>query len=256
MKKNSSAAQLYTVREFLKDYKGIKKSLKKIANIGYEAVQLSGLDSIDPCRLRDILNRNRLKACATHTSYNRLINDLESVVKEHKLWECDFVGLGSMPNRYKENKEGYKTFADEISELGKKLADNGLTFIYHNHNFEFAKFNGATGLEILINETDPDYVEFELDTYWIQAGGADPVEWIRKVEGRMSVVHFKDMKATVDRRQIMTEVGEGNLNWKEIIKACKDVGVKWYAVEQDTCERDPFESLAISYNNLKNMGVY
>ena len=104
-------------------------------------------------------------------------------------------------------------------------------------------------MELLLNETDPKEFEFEIDTYWVQAGGANPVNWIEKVEGRMGVVHLKDM-AIVDDRQVFAEVGEGNLDWLEILKACNKIGVKWYAIEQDTCLRDPFESLAISYNNM------
>ena len=104
-------------------------------------------------------------------------------------------------------------------------------------------------MDILLEKSDPKYFDFELDTYWIQAGGADPVEWIRKVEGRMEVIHLKDM-AILDNEQVFAEIGEGNLDWPRIFQACRDIGVKWYAVEQDSCLRDPFESLAISFRYI------
>ena len=110
-------------------------------------------------------------------------------------------------------------------------------------------------MDILFEETDPDTFGFEIDTYWVQCGGADPIQWINKVEGRMQVVHFKDMVVNSEAKSIMAEVGEGNLNWKGIIEACEKTGVEWCPVEQDFCQRDPFESLAISFNNLKKMGL-
>jgi sugar phosphate isomerase/epimerase len=107
-------------------------------------------------------------------------------------------------------------------------------------------------MDILFSETDPEYFGFEIDTFWIQSGGANPVEWIYKVNGRMDVVHFKDMAIKEDQ-QIFAEIGEGNLNWDAIVKACRETGVKWYAIEQDKCLRDPFDSLTMS---LKYLGKY
>ncbi len=249
------AAQLYTLRDFLKTPEEISKTLKKVKEIGYDAVQLSGLGPIDPYELKDILDREGLYACATHISFERMQKDMDAVIKEHQLWNCKYVGVGSMPGKYQSGKEGYIRFAKEASEVARILADNGLRFIYHNHNFEFVKFDGLTGLEILFNESDPEVFDFEIDTYWVQAGGGDPAAWIRKMMGRMKVVHFKDMVMSPDRKQIMAEVGEGNLNWPAILDACKEIGVEWCPVEQDICQRDPFESLAISFRNLKSMGL-
>lgn len=254
MAKSQIAAQLYTLREHMKTPADIAKSLKKVREIGYEAVQVSGIGPIDPEELKEILDKEGLTVCATHIGYDAFKNNLEAEIEKHKLWNCEHMGLGSLPGEYSTSKEGYLTFAKEANEIAKKLADNGLKFIYHNHNHEFIKFDGETGMDILFNNTDPVF-DFEIDTYWVQAGGADPVQWIKKMEGRLSVVHFKDMAMAPGRKQIMAEVGEGNLNWPAIIKACKEIGVKWYAVEQDVCQRDPFESLEISFNNLKKMGL-
>lgn len=249
------AAQLYTLRDFLKTPAEIEQTLKQVKKIGYNAVQVSGMGPIEPKALKEITEREGLTICATHISYDRLWNDLDAVMKEHQLWGCKYVGLGSMPGEYRTSKEGYVKFAKEASEVAKRLADNGLRFVYHNHNFEFQKFDGMTGMDILFNETDPEVFDFELDTYWVQAGGADPVAWIKKVKDRMKVVHFKDMMINEENQQIFAEVGEGNLNWPAIIGACDEIGVEWAPVEQDRCLRDPFESLAISYNNLKKMGL-
>ena len=250
------AAQLYTLREFTKTPDDIRKTLIKVRDIGYRSVQVSGTGPIRPELLKEMTDEIGLKICATHTPYARLKDDLDNVIKEHLLWGCGNVGLGAMPDEYRENgREGYESFAGCFSETGKKLDSYGLRFIYHTHRFEFEKFGGVTGMDILFEKSDPRYFDFEIDTYWIQAGGADPVEWIRKVGGRMEVVHLKDM-AILNNEQVFAEIGEGNLDWTRILQACRDIGVKWYAVEQDTCLRDPFKSLEMSYRYLANSEAF
>ena len=138
---------------------------------------------------------------------------------------------------------------------GARCTRAGLTFSYHNHSFEFIRYGDKCGLEILFDETDPRYLQAELDTYWIQFGGGDVCDWILRLKDRMPVIHFKDMAMVGWRDQVMKEVGEGNLNWPGILDACREANVEWYAVEQDICPGDPFESLAISYRNLAKMGL-
>lgn len=252
MDNTNIVAQLYTVRDFTKTPKEIEKTLKKVKEIGYQAVQVSGFGPIDPHHLRDLVQEIGLKIAVTHTPYNRIKNDLDAVIKEHKLWNCEYIGLGSMPKEFRTGKDGYLDFIKEISEPAQMIADHGLQLVYHNHKFEFEKYDGVTGMEILLNETEPETFGFELDTYWVQAGGADPVQWIKKVAGRMGVIHLKDM-AIKDNEQIFAEIGEGNLDWPAIIQLCRKTGVKWYAVEQDKSLRDPFESLAISLKYLHTL---
>ncbi|HEY5586336.1 MAG TPA: sugar phosphate isomerase/epimerase [Ruminiclostridium sp.] len=250
MDKKSIAAQLYTLREFLKTPEDIKKSLGKVKEIGYSAVQVSGIGQIDPFVLKDIVNELDLNICATHTSYERLQQDLKNVIKEHQLWNCRYVGIGSLPKAYSRDREGFTRFAKEASILGRELAENGLKLIYHNHDFEFERHGEATAMDILMSESDSDKLGFEIDTYWVQAGGGSPVSWLKKVAGRIDVVHFKDMALTKGK-QTMAEIGEGNLDWESIIDVCREINVKWYAVEQDVCARDPFESLEISFKYLQ-----
>jgi sugar phosphate isomerase/epimerase len=250
------AAQLYTLRDFLKTPEDIAGSLKKVKEIGYNAVQVSGLGPIGDKELKEIADREGLTICATHISYADLKNNLDAVIEKHKLWGCKYVGLGGMPGEYRTSAKGFADFAKEASEIGRKLKEAGLKFIYHNHNFEYAKFDGKCGMDILLEESDPETVDFELDVYWVQAGGADPIEWIRKVKGRMKVVHLKDMVVTVDREQRFAEIGEGNMNFPGILAACREIGVEWAPVEQDRCyDRNPFDSLAISLKNLQKLGA-
>jgi sugar phosphate isomerase/epimerase len=252
------AAQLYTVRQYTQTLPGLSESLQKIRGMGYRSVQVSG---IGPLSHQDVLHAVEdagLSICITHISHDALWNHTDEVIEQHRLWKCKNVAIGSMPPDYRIGEEGFHHFAKEANLVGEKLAKAGLTFSYHNHSFEFVRFGKKTGLDILFEESDPRYLQFELDTYWIQHGGADPDDWCRKVKNRMPVVHLKDMTVTADGwnvQQLMAEVGEGNLNWPAILSACKEANVRWYAVEQDVCQRDPFESLAISYRNLHAMGL-
>ncbi|MGC9468234.1 MAG: sugar phosphate isomerase/epimerase family protein [Anaerolineae bacterium] len=249
------AAQLYTIREYTKTLADFRASMRKVRDIGYTAVQISAIGPIAHEDVKAVVDDFGLTICNTHVGFDYLQNDMTGAVAQHKLWECANVAIGSMPPAYREGgADGFKRFAKDATEIGKQLADAGLTFAYHNHSFEFARFGDRTGLDIIYDESDPRYLMAELDTYWVQHGGADVIAWIEKLAGRMPVIHFKDM-VIHEGEQIMAEIGEGNLNWSGILKACADAGVEWYAIEQDRCRRDPFESLKISYDNLKAMGV-
>ncbi len=248
------AAQLYTVREFTKTEAGIAESLKKVRQLGYEAVQCSALGPISPAALKNLVDSEGITICATHTDYARMRDEPQAVIDEHQLWGCQHAAIGGIPGEYR-SAEGFATFAKEASEVAARLAEGGVTFSYHNHSFELERFNGRTGLEILYAESDANYFKSELDTYWIQHGGGDAADWIRRLKGRAQIIHFKDM-AMRGSTQRFAEVGEGNLNWPAILDACLYAGVEWYIVEQDSCyERDPFESLGISLRNLQAMGL-
>ena len=247
------ALQLYTFREYLRRPPEIARTLKRIKKIGYDAVQLSGLGPIDISELTRILDGEGLKACSTHIVFERLFSDLPSVIEEYRVLECTHAAIGGLPADYR-NGEGYRRFAVEGTEIGRKFAQAGLTFSYHNHAMEFQKFNGRTGMDILFGESDPAVFFAEIDTYWVQYGGGDPAYWIARMAGRIPLVHFKDMSFE-EGQPIMAEVGEGNLNWQAIVAACKNSGVQWCIVEQDKCRRDPFESVAISLQNMKEMDL-
>lgn len=264
MSKPVLAAQLYTIRDFTQTVDGFADSMKKIKDIGYTAVQVSAIGAISHDDVHKILTDNGLTACITHIGYDRLQNDIDDVIAQHKLWNTKHVAIGSMPKEFRSaGEDGYHRFAEVANKIGEKLHQADLTFSYHNHSFEFVRFGERTGLDIIYAETDPRYLKAELDTFWVQHGGADPADWITRMKDRLPVIHLKDMviadrdQDKIERgvEQLMAEVGEGNLNWSRILEACQSSGVEWYAVEQDICQRNPFESLAISYKNLSAMGL-
>ena len=247
------AAQLFTLRDYLKTPDDIRASLARVREIGYTAVQVSALGPIAPDELQRVAAENGLEIVATHISYQRIVEEPQAVIDHHKLWNCRHVGIGSMPPDYRSG-DGFARFAAEASAAAAPLVEAGLTFNYHNHSFEFERFAGRTGLEILQEDSDPRVFSFEVDTYWVQHGGADPAALLRNLVGRMHVVHLKDMMVR-DGAQSFGEVGEGNLDWPAILAACRTADIEWYIIEQDTCPGDPFDSLALSLRNLRAMGL-
>ena len=255
MSKPVLGAQLYTLREFCKTPPEIAETLKKVAGIGYTAVQISGIGPVEAKNLARMLEDAGVVAAATHVGWDELRNDSDRLIADHKLWKCKHPAIGGLPGEYY-SVEGLKRFLDEVPPVAERLAREGMDFSYHNHNHEFIRYGRETWLAMLYEQASPKQVKAELDTYWVQAGGGDPAAWVKKCAGREPLIHLKDMAMGPDRDQRFAEVGEGNLNWPAVLKEAREGGVEWYLVEQDsTYGRDPFESLAISYRNLKAMGL-
>jgi sugar phosphate isomerase/epimerase len=260
MPKSRIAAQLYTLRNFTKTPPEIAAAMKKVKQIGYDAVQVSAVGPIEKKELRKILRGEGLVCAATHIGFQEMRDQTDKVIEDHKILGCKHVAPGSMPGEYAQDAQGFIRFAKEASEVAQKLMEKGgLTWSYHNHSFELIKMDGnKTGMDLLFEHSDPKFFNFEIDTYWITHGGGSPAAWILRSKDRIPLVHFKDMVVRRGEKgveQIMAEVGEGNEDWPAILKACKSAKVKWYFVEQDVCQRDPFESLAISLKNMKSWGL-
>ena len=147
------------------------------------------------------------------------------------------------------------------------FSDAGLHLYYHNHHFEFERFGGKTGFELLVENTDPDYVGFEIDVHWIQRAGQDPVRWIRRLAGRAELVHLKDYRIRFPEGEPspdifvkeqciqFAEIGQGNLDMPAIIDASLEAGAVYLPIEQDqTYGRDPFECLKESVENIRLLG--
>ncbi len=254
MSKPLIGAQLFTLRDTMKTPDEMATTLKQVADIGYTTVQASGIGEIDPAELVKITDDNGLRIVVSHMGWDRFLNDLDGVIETHETWKCPHTAIGGLPGDY-HSEDGLKRFIDELAPIAERLVAEGLDFSYHNHSHELVQLGDSTWLAELYARVDGDMLKAEIDTYWIQHGGGDPAQWLRDCAGREPVIHLKDMIITSDREQRFAEIGEGNLNWPAILEAAQESGVEWYLVEQDqSYERDPFESLAISYRNLKAMG--
>ncbi|MFA6816931.1 MAG: sugar phosphate isomerase/epimerase, partial [Lentisphaeria bacterium] len=244
------------INKYCKTESDLDKSLDKLCKIGYQSVQISGIP-LPYDMIHKQLESHGLYCCATHDSLPNLFEgDIQKVIEKQKALECDYVALGCPPDEW-HNPKKFLELAKLFNEKSAILAKEGIRLGYHNHNFEFDKHDTpSTLLDLLYSNTDPKTVCAELDLHWVTRGGGSPVVWLNKLAGRTPVIHFKDF-LTIEREPHFCEIGEGNMDWQGILTACQNTRVRWYVIEQDEPfkDHDIFDSVKISYDNLKRLGV-
>lgn len=240
-------AQLYTLRDQMSADPAA--TLARVAEIGYQHIQVSGF-SYDASELKSLCDELGLQIQLTHTPPERILNDTQAVIADHKTMNCPYVGLGGMPHQYR-CAGGAKSFIEEFTPAMQAFADAGLKFQYHNHSFEFERVGSMTIFDELIALSDPALLGFILDTYWVQHGGLDVPALIRRMAGRIDVCHLKDM-TIVNNEQRYAPVGYGNMNWPPILAAFAEIGTQFAFVEQDECYgEDPLCELEKSFSSLR-----
>lgn len=247
-------AQLYTVRLFTQTEKDLDRTLQKIAAMGYSSVQLSGQAAgISAQSMHAMCERYGLTVGLTHTNPVRILEDTDAVIAEHKLLGCRYIGIGIMPEKYRD-PAWMPYFVEDYKEAAKKIAAAGCRLMYHTHNIEFENRGGRRPIDLLCEGFMPEELGFTLDTYWLQAAGCDVLGWLDRLQDRIPCVHFKDMNCR-GFTTVMAPVGEGNLDFASIVKKLDSLGKTEFAfVEQDTCEENPFVCLEKSLRNLKKFG--
>ena len=257
MSEFSLGAQLYTVREYTTTPADIETTFRRVAEIGYQSAQASGMGPIDAAELARISRETGVAVAVTHTSPDRLFNDLDAVMKEHETYGCRIVGMGGLPNEMRDTSEHLYEAIERLDVLSRRLHENGFTFGYHNHTWEFAKLDGKAILQHMLERTDPAAFKLILDAYWVHHAGVDPVKFIERYADRLCVLHLKDMAAvsSMSNDVEFAEIGYGKMDYPAIVEAGKRAGCKWYMVEQDVCKRDPFESLQMSYEYITKNGL-
>jgi len=249
-------AQMYTIREFCKTPEDIISSLEKLAEIGFDCVQFSGCGPIDWKLLHETCERVGIEVVITHNPYERILEDTDNLIEEHRILGCNCIGLGSMPKEARTDLAAFEKFLDDIAVPMKKINDAGMRFNYHNHAFEFEKLDGKVIMERIVERYTPEELGITLDQYWVHQGGADVYQWIDKLKGRLQIVHIKDQKLEDDRKTAkMAPIGYGNMNFPGIMAAFKEAGTEYVFIEQDKCyDEDPFDCLERSLNYLKSIG--
>ena len=163
-------AQLYTLRNSCKTTDDLRETIKRVADMGYTAVQLSGVCDYDPEWMRELLDECGLIAPLTHFSYSRVMNDTDATIEFHRVFGARYIGIGSIPNFKKSgcDLEKYEQFMAEAIPAAKKIKEAGMKFMYHNHNMEFMRMpNGKLLIEDLCDRTTPDEMGITLDCYWV-----------------------------------------------------------------------------------------
>lgn len=245
-------AQFFTVRDTCKTLEGFAETLKKVADIGYRTVQISGTCAYEPEWLDAELKKNGLKCVVTHISTGILTADPAKVAKDHDVFGCDHVGLGYY-SFDPEKGQNFDDFVTTYGEVAKILKDNGKYFMYHNHDQEFKKIDGVRILDKICEAIPAELMGITFDTYWAQVGGADPAKCLEMLAGRIPCIHLKD--CGYGRR--MDVIGEGNINFERVFEKAEAGGTKYMLVEQDNCNgEDPIECLRRSYQYLSACGFH
>lgn len=263
--------QFYTVREQAgKDFEG---TLKKVAELGYQEVELYSFFDRKVAEVRRILDDAGLKCVSAHYGVPALRDDLAAKIDYAKelglqYMICPFPGFAD-PSRARGGSsstealtlDDWKWNADLFNKVGEEAKRAGLRFGYHNHHIEFREFGGVTAFDELLRRTDPGLVTIELDCGWVKVAGLDPAEFIEKHASRIGLLHVKDVKAgsapstRFGPAVPFVEVGRGTINWRQVFEAAKKAGVRRYYVEQDTTERPPLEAIKISRDYLHDLKV-
>ncbi|MDB5074305.1 MAG: sugar phosphate isomerase/epimerase [Chloroflexi bacterium] len=242
------ALQLYTVRdETARDFVG---TLERVAALGYPAVEFAGYGGLDSGELKALLERTGLTAASTHVGLDALEADAAREIAYCVAIGCKHLVLPWLPPERRE-PSGLANLAALLNRLGRQSRDAGISFSYHNHDFEFEVVDGGYYLDRLLDETDPEAVGLELDVYWAAFAGVDPLTFMQRRQDRVWLVHIKDMGP--DRKY--TEVGDGSLDMAGIAAAAGAGGVQWLIVEHDKPTMPTLASASRSLENVQRLGL-
>lgn len=242
------AIQLYTIRDAVAE--NLEKSLERLAGLGFKQLEIYGYDGKFFGKTRkefqSILKNTGLEVISSHhttgvihNSKGTLLNDWEKSVED-----LHFIGSEYMVCSYlfeeERTLEYYKKLPELLNKSGETTNKAEIAFAYHNHDFEFEKFDDKTVYDFILDNTDSDLVNMELDLYWISKAGFNPLTYFEKYPKRFPLWHVKDMKAG---NKDFTEVGNGTIDFKTIFEAKEIAGLKYWFLEQDSSDKDIFESV-------------
>ena len=264
------ALQLYTVRDELKaDFEG---TLKKVKALGYDGVEFAGLFGKSADEVKKMCEEIGLVPISAHVPFVDMMENPQ-LLETYAEIGCKYVVIPYLTEEYRPGEEKFAEVIEGAKLLGSKANELGMKLCYHNHDFEFTKINGEYALDILYKEVSQDLLQTELDTCWVNIGGEDPAQYIRKYSGRCEVVHLKDFvggktenmyaligidedeKKDTGVKFEFRPVGYGVQNFPDILEAAKDAGALWVVVEQDqpNMGKTPMECAEMSINYLKSL---
>ena len=232
--------QLYSFREMAKtDPVGM---LRLVRSMGISHVETAGLYGMTAERFAEALRSAGLRATSMHADYNDLENHPDVVIANARALGAAYVGLAWYPHNGAFTESDARKAIADFNQFGRTLKNAGITFFYHDHGYEPVPYGDGTLLDLIIRETDPSLVKFEMDALWTWLPGVDPVALIRKYPGRFRLMHIKDMKPGISRGSLaaglpaeqQAAIGEGQINWPAVIEAAQKDGVEYYYLEDET----------------------
>ena len=260
MKDKVVGLQLYSLREYIfKDVSGI---IAKVAAAGYKDVETFGFDQknqffgLSPKDFLSLLTKNGLTSTSGHYNPNEFLSDkgtdqLKYFIDGANVLKQQHLVIPYLPEELRKTGDAYKALAEKLNVAAELCKKSNIKLAYHNHDFEFMKFDGVTGYDILLKETDKELVDFEMDIYWVARSGHDPLALFEQHPGRFKLWHVKDMDKADNK--LNTEIGNGSIDYRKIFAKAKLAGAQHYFVEQENFKIDAFESIAKSSKYVKNI---
>ncbi len=237
--------QLYTVRDLMKT--DLPGTLSKVAAIGYKEVEFAGYFGRTPAQIRELLRRDGLSSPSTHLPFESLDSGWQKQLDDAKAIGHHWATIAFIPEDKRKTLDDWKRHAAAFNKAGAQAKSAGMRFAYHNHDFELRSVDGQRPLDLLLKETDPSLVDFEMDLYWVVFGGGDPLDFFKRYPKRFPMVHVKDSAGPPDNR--MVDVGQGKIDFRSIFAQSDKAGIKHYFVEHDQ-PADPIATIRNSYNYL------
>ncbi|MBO0799052.1 MAG: TIM barrel protein, partial [Blastocatellia bacterium] len=232
--------QLYSLRDLLA--KDVAAGLDRVRSFGIENVELAGTYNMPPDKFKALLATRGLKPISGHFSYEQYRNHVEDVAREAKTLGLEYVGCAWIPHEGAFDEKTAREAAAVFNRAGEALAKHGLKFFYHTHGYEFQPHGNGTLFDLLMAETKPQFVRYEMDVFWIVHPGQDPVKLLEKYKGRFELMHVKDMRKgtptglLTGASDVKNDValGTGIMDWPAILRAAQKAGVKWYFIEDES----------------------
>lgn len=253
------ALQMYTMRNCMADEKQLLETLRRVREIGYRSVQITRPAYVTIEALKRMLDECGLSADSALGHCMKLDEEYDAILHEAEVLGTRVVRLDGIPMELAQTAEGYRTFARILEKGGRAFRAAGYDMYYHFHAFEWTNFGAERGIDILLNETTPEYVGFQPDVFWLTSAGTEPSSSLRLFAGRARYMHVKDYAikprtgALEDVPNCFAPVGRGNLNWPGIMKTAREIGIDHFVVEQDLCDGNVFECIKTSHDSLRAM---
>lgn len=238
--KGMPGLQLYSLRaEFGKDVPG---TLKQVRELGFREVELAGTYGLTPEKFKALLDENGLKPIGNHFPYERFRDDVEGIAREAEALGLKYAGCAWIPHKDPFDEPQCRAAAEVFNRAGKALAGHGIKLYYHVHGYEFQPHGDGTLFDLLMAETSPKYVGYEMDILWVVFPGQDPVKLLQKYGRRFVMMHLKDLKKGVPTGSLSgsTDVandvalGTGQMDFPAIFQAAQRAGVKYYFIEDES----------------------
>ena len=245
-KKRVSGIQLYTVRASMAT--DVAATLQAIAGIGYREVEFAGYFDHSPSQIRKMLESFGLAAPSTHMGARELRDEPKPLVDAAAEIGHDYVTIGGLNAEDRQSIDDYRKWAEVFNRLGETCRTNGMRFAYHNHDHEFLPMQGRVPFDVLLQETEADLVDFELDFFWAHKAGRDILDVIGQAPPRFTMSHIKDFDVAGN----MVDVGKGTIDFAAILADPAATAIQHCFVEHDA-PTDPFHSAAYSHYALKSI---